>query len=324
MVLAAVAVAWFAWFAPSPGSDPSALPAKSTVGRGDAAVIEQRPSRFGALPERAAIGEPRGELFGAQSWAPPQVSSAVAPKAAPAAPPNPYKVAGKVVQNGGARVFLVKGDRVIEARTGEELDGGYRIEAIAADHVVLVYVPLGTRESLPFSSVFTTEGAQAAVPATPPTAVQAPAPAAAAVAGAATAGAGPAKPAQLRWEGPQQVRAGSTFSVALHISSNQPLRATPMQLRYEPELLEPLNVRAGRFFGQGSFTYRTNTDGSIFVGAAGRGAAPGADAELIVLTFRSKKAGTTAQIKLSSLALQGAGGSAIAHEDISIFRTAIQ
>ena len=229
------------------------------------------------------------------------------------------------MQNAGTRVFLVKGERVIEATAGEELEGGYRVESIAADHVVLVHVPLGRRESLPLGPLLSTEASQApgraevsaAPSATPVARLSAPT-------GPASVGPGPAKPAQLRWEGPPKVRAGSTFDVALHISSNQPIRAAPMQLRYEPELLEPVNVRAGRFFGQGSFTYRTNADGSIFVGAAGRGTPPGDDAELVVLTFRSKKAGTTAQLEVSSLALQGAAGSTLAHGDLSIFRTAIQ
>jgi hypothetical protein len=34
-------------------------------------------------------------------------------------------------------------------------------------------------------------------------------------------------------------------------------------------------VRAGKFFGEGSLSYRVNGDGSIFVGATGQGVAPG-------------------------------------------------
>jgi len=96
----------------------------------------------------------------------------------------------------------------------------------------------------------------------------------------------PSKPAQLRWEGPARVSAGKSFSVALRVSSGQQVRASPMQLSFKPELLEALGVRAGKFFGEGSFSYRINPDGSIFVGASTSGAAPGADAELLVVTFR--------------------------------------
>jgi hypothetical protein len=112
--------------------------------------------------------------------------------------------------------------------------------------------------------------------------------------------------------------------VALRVSSDQPLRATPMQLRYEPELLEAIGVRAGKFFGGSNFSYRVNPDGSIFVGATGQGMTPGADAELVVVTFKPIKAGTTAEVTLSSVALQGAAGRALAHNQVAAFRTDIQ
>jgi len=215
-------------------------------------------------------------------------------------------------------VFLVNGDRIHEAKAGDTLDGGYRVEAVAPGGVTLVYVPLGTREVLPFNSVLT--------PAPPElTAAATPAPTPAANPATAASAAAPADaPVRLRWQGPEQVRAGATFSVALHASSDQPLRATPMQLRFEPDVLEALDVRPGKFFGRGSFTYRLNANGSIFVGAAGAGVAPGADAELVVLTFRPRKPGATAQVSLSSVALQGAAGRVLAHGELAAFRTAIQ
>jgi general secretion pathway protein D len=145
-----------------------------------------------------------------------------------------------------------------------------------------------------------------------------------AAAAAALSTVDPSKPAQLSWEGPAQVRAGKSFSVALRVSSGQELRASPMLLSFEPGVLEPLSVRAGKFFGQGNFSYRVNPDGSIFVGASTSGAAPGADAELLVLTFRPIKAGATAEVRLSSVALEGEAGRAIAHAQISAFRAAIQ
>jgi hypothetical protein len=274
------------------------------------------------------IGEQAGALFGARSSTPPPSKPRDTPAATPAtptAPENPYKFAAKLIQNGAATVFLAKGERVYEAKVGDELDGGYRIESIAADRVVLVYVPLGTKEELAVNSTLGID----APPAAPRLAVSAPsagpaAPAASAAVAPSAAASDPSKPAQLRWEGPAQVRAGKSFEVALRVSSGQQLRASPMQLTFEPGVLEPLNVRAGKFFGQGNFSYRVNPDGSIFVGASTSGAAPGTDAELLVVTFRPIKAGATAEVKLSSLALQGEAGRAIAHDQISAFRTAIQ
>jgi Cohesin domain len=336
---AGAVVAALAWFAP-PGAEDIVAPAKGTAGTSKSASTAtlRETSRLAALPERAPIGEQRGELFGSKSWTPPVVAApAAAPVAvqAPEAPPNPYKVAGTFVQAGATRVYLVKGDRIYEARKGDDLDEGYRVDAIAVDHVVLLYVPLGKKEQLPIT---TTLGADIALaPAAPAPSAQpgsaALAPASTAVsastpastsASASAAASDSAKPAELSWQGPDKVRAGASFTVALRVSSDQPLRATPMQLRYEPELLEAIGVRAGKFFGQGNFSYRVNADGSIFVGATGQGTAPGADAELVVVTFRPIKSGATAEVKLSSVALQGAAGRALAHNQVSVFRTAIQ
>jgi hypothetical protein len=89
-------------------------------------------------------------------------------------------------------------------------------------------------------------------------------------------------------------------------------------------VLEALTVRPGKFFGQGSFSYRVNPEGSIFVGATSQSGAPAADAELVVVTFRPIKRGTTAELSMGSLNLQGLAGRAIAHEQPGAFRTAIQ
>jgi len=314
LLTAALAAGVLAWYAPPPGSDEIASPAskRSSDSKGSSSV------RLRALPERAAVGEPRGDLFAPQTWGPP-ATTAVAPPLAPSVPPNPYSVAGTMIQDGVASVFLVTGDRIYEAAPGIELDGGYRVESISSDHVVLIYVPLGVKQSLPFS---TSLGAQVAAVAPPPAAPLSATPADGVQ--AATLSQAPAKAARLRWQGPDTVRAGSSFTVALHVSSEQQVRATPMQLRFEPELLEALAVRAGKFFGQGSFAYRANPDGTIFVGASGRGAAPGADAELVVLTFRPRRAGATAQVSLGAVALQGLSGLDLSHEGPSNFRTSIQ
>src|SRR2546422_308525 len=82
--------------------------------------------------------------------------------------------------------------------------------------------------------------------ASPPTA-QVAAPAAAPSAAGATA----PGPASLRWEGPQRVSAGTTFDVALKLTSAEAVRAAPLQLQYDAKVLEPVAVRAGGFFSDG-------------------------------------------------------------------------
>ena len=117
------------------------------------------------------------------------------------------------------------------------------------------------------------------------------------------------------------MQAGANFDVTLKLTSMQPVRALPLQLSYDAKLLEPVAVRPGGLFADGRFTYRVNPGGSIFVGASANEATP-ADADLMVVTFRPIRSGD-AELRLSSLALQGTAGRAIAHEPPAAFRTAI-
>jgi hypothetical protein len=274
---AAAAAASLAPTAPSPAPEarapiPSQLREEPASGR-----------RF-ALPEREPLGKGRGEVFAARSWAPPLRPAAKAPapvaSAAPAPPPMPYRVAGQVVQGDAAQVVLAKGDAVLIVREGESLDGGYRVESIGPQSVTLVYLPLGVRESLPVASTLSV--------------------------------AAQSRPAQVRWEGPERVRKGDTFEVALKVTSEQSLDALPLQLAFDARLLELVAVRSGGFFGaKGKFSYRVSPEGYVSVGASGPGRVA-SDAELVVFTFRPIRPAIAAELKLSSLVLQG-----------SAYRTAI-
>ena len=256
------------------------------------------------VPERQGLERARGELFGAPPAPRPAAGPATTP--APIAPPLPYRFAGKVLRGGEEEVLITKGDIVFAIKVGDTLDGMYRVESIGADRIELIYLPLGTKERITVSSSLDAERPSlAASPAVSTTISD-------------------AKPAQLRWEGPDKVVAGSAFSVTLRVNTKEALRAAPMQLRFQPGVLEPLQVRPGKFFGEGNFTYRVNPDGTIFVGAVSSAAAPGSDAELVVVTFKPIKRGATAELTMGALSLQGAAGRAIAHEQVAAFRAAIQ
>jgi hypothetical protein len=66
----------------------------------------------------------------------------------------PYRVAGKLVQENRSQIVLAKGDAVFPVREGDTLEDGYRVVAIGRDHVTLLYLPLGMRETVPLSSPF--------------------------------------------------------------------------------------------------------------------------------------------------------------------------
>ena len=264
------------------------------------------------LPSRDAIGQRRGELFGSRSWAPPppkpkpQAKVVEAPPPAPQPPPNPYRVAGRVVHDGIAHVVLAKGDRVLTVREGDTLDDGYRVDAIAPKAVTLVYLPLNVPQELPVT-VALDDAPPARVAAVPAPAAKQPVL--------------DGRPAQLRLEGPARIRAGDPFTVALKVTSDQAVRSAPVQLSFDAALLEAVDVRRGGFFADGMFSFRINPSGSIFIGAAGKGAVP-ADAEFFVVTFKPVRTGAS-ELKLSSVLLQGTAGRAIAHDQPVALRTSI-
>jgi len=208
------------------------------------------------------------------------------------------------------QIVLAKGDAVFTVREGDTLEDGYHVVAIGRDHVTLLYLPLGVQETLPMTFTFLIDEKFSVAEAGPSK------PQATAVTRAEPS------PARLQWTGPGQVKAGDPFSVALKVSSAQAVRAVPLQLSYDAALLEAVDVRPGKFFVGGLFSYRINPEGSIHVGVSGNDSVP-ADAELLVVTFKPIRAGATAELKISSMSLQSAGGQTILHDHPSAFRTAI-
>lgn len=299
--------------------------------------------RLLTLPERSPLGESRTGLFSSHSWQPPAPKSAAviaASPVAPSVPAMPYRFAGTLVQDGKLQVLLAKGDAIISVQEGETIDGGYRVESIGEDQITLIYLPLGNKAVIPFFSLLWPAGAVAQAQTVPAQLASRMNPAAATSgpAGGAASGA-PAQttvvvtadpdrenaPAQLLWQGPQQVRVGTQFSVALRLTSSQPVRAAPMQIRVNPALLETVAVKPGRFFSEGdrNFSYRVSPDGLIFVGATNRNPAPATDAEFVVLTFKPLKTAPAAELSIASLNLQGSAGRAIAFDPLVAFKTAI-
>jgi len=307
---------------PRPARSPPSVStgrAPGTTGTGEPrnAGAEQGAGRY-ALPERAALGAPNAALFGPQSWQPP-VRQSVAPVATPAAPrvpAMPYRYAGRLLHEGQLKVYLAKGDRIFPIRKGDTLDGAYRVQSIEDTRITLVYLPLGRTQSIPVKSALPLAAAPGD-PAVTGKGSDAPPPAARRAAHAGSA--------KVLWEGPKRVKLGAQFSVALHVTSTEPVRSSPMQFKFDPSLLQSVAVKPGRFFGQGNdkFSYRVSPEGSIFIGAANRAHLRASDAEFLVLTFRPIKPAPVAELSIASLSLQGPSGRVIALEAPTVFRTAI-
>jgi Cohesin domain len=305
---AAVAAPWLplAPFASSTSSETSPAPASAPANRAENAVSE---GRFASFPARASLDKPGEVLFSTPALPPLPVAAPPQAAAQPAAPPMPYRVAGNLVDNGGYQIVLAKGDRVFIVREGYMLEDGYRVESVRADAVTLLNIPLGVRQDLAvdFTLADTPAATSAAAPAAQPDEQSKPAAVPAA--------------ARLRWEGPESVQEGDAFDVTLRVTSEQPVRALPLQLSYDAKLLEPVGVRPGSFFAGGNFNYHVSPNGSILIGASGQAAVP-SDAEIVVVSFKPIGAGATTELVISSVTIQGAEGRAIA-PDRPVFRTNI-
>jgi hypothetical protein len=259
------------------------------------------------LPIRKTLGHLRADLFSPHDSARPTPPRPVviAPPERELPPPMPYRIAGQVVRDGKTQILLAKGERLFTAEQGQMLEGSYRVESIGPNGVTLMYTPLGAAEHLTLTSAFA---------AISPSAIPA--------ARAEEEMAAHVGPAQLRWQGPERVFAGSPFEVVLKLTSAQPVRSSPLELSYDAKLLEPVAVKAGGFFAGGKFGYRVAPGGAIFVGPSA-GERVASDLDFLVLTFRPMGTGGRAELKLSPLVFEGPDGNAITHEPPTIFRTTI-
>ena len=78
--------------------------------------------------------------------------------------------------------------------------------------------------------------------------------------------------------------------MVLRVTSDEPLRAAPLELSFDSAVLEPVSVQPGKAFEAAGFAHRVVADGSILVGASGRATEPvkaPPDAELLVFVFKA-------------------------------------
>lgn len=94
------------------------------------------------------------DLFRSQSWyvPPPTPKTKPAgpppPPPPPTAPPLPFTFLGKMVENGQIVVFLSNADRNIVARSGDIIDGTYKVDSITPTLMTMTYLPLNIKQTL--------------------------------------------------------------------------------------------------------------------------------------------------------------------------------
>jgi hypothetical protein len=130
------------------------------------------PAQRPAVPESPAAGSPEpgaidleklgkrvftvdsGDLFPTRSWQPPPPPPEKRPPPTPQAPPLPFQFFGRYIEDGRTTVFLSQQDRTIVAQAGDTIDGAYRVDEITAAAVVLTYLPLKQKQTLPIGAIY--------------------------------------------------------------------------------------------------------------------------------------------------------------------------
>ena len=92
-------------------------------------------------PRALIVAEPE-DLFPVEAL-PDEVAETLPPPK-PTTPTLPFSYAGKLVEDGNALVFLIDGNRNLAVRTGDVIDGVWRIESIRPPTIILAYLPLKT------------------------------------------------------------------------------------------------------------------------------------------------------------------------------------
>ena len=92
--------------------------------------------------------DPETDLFAAKSWYVPPPPPKPVPPPPPSAPPLPFAYMGKLIEDGQLTVFLTKQDRNYVVKTGDTIDGTYKIEEVSARMMTLTYLPLKIKQTI--------------------------------------------------------------------------------------------------------------------------------------------------------------------------------
>lgn len=103
------------------------------------------------LAIRQRTGSARFEnSFAPHDWTPPPPPKREPlPPPPPTAPPLPFTVLGKKLEDGAWQVFLARRDQVFPVKQQDIIENTYRIEEIRPPLMTLTYLPLNQRQTLP-------------------------------------------------------------------------------------------------------------------------------------------------------------------------------
>lgn len=111
-------------------------------------------------------------------------------------------------------------------------------------------------------------------------------------------------------KGPDQVKVGEVFTVAVHAASGVPLKGMPMDLHFSPKTLQVVGISEGAYFRQSeaasSFTHAVNAQaGRISVGLLGNAeAGVSGEGDVLLVRFKALETGK-AELRFQKLEALG-------------------
>lgn len=156
LIAIAVACAVLTSFSDDATSDSTAQ-AVVAPARADSALSKSRMSTVALLDapkeaaRRVASAEFSAALFAARSWRKPAAPAApvVAPPQAPAPPPFPYEVLGRLNKAGAQEVFFLShADRLYDVKIGDVIEGAYSVDAYTDGELLVTYLPLKMQQTV--------------------------------------------------------------------------------------------------------------------------------------------------------------------------------
>ncbi len=93
------------------------------------------------------------DLFKTKSWYVPPPPPKPGPPPPPMPPPLPFKYLGKLLEEGQLTVFLTNQDRNYAVKTGDTIEGSYRVDRVETQRVLFTYLPLNMQQTLAIGGV---------------------------------------------------------------------------------------------------------------------------------------------------------------------------
>lgn len=143
---------------PAPIAEPRVPPAtRDAPAQGQGSAAESAVDLDLDKLKRRKKEETIANLFAPRSFAPPPIAASVgaskAEPAPPVAPPLPFRYLGRIIDGGQTAVFVARGDEPYGVEPGQRIDQLYQVDEVTETAVTFIYLPLGTRQSLPLPAL---------------------------------------------------------------------------------------------------------------------------------------------------------------------------